>query len=395
MPDQVLQNNTDEEILIKDESGSFKLYSHGQLRDYQEVLSSQLKVSAPSPAPVAPNLPIDTGMEEPMLQPPPPAVRKKTASFYFHPEDEEEAAKFAPAAEADNLKKYGLEKIVNKAIADHQLSLSQQLQSRLQNIIFSYLRDRRTAVDFQEALVRAEPEGGMNFSVEQAEKLMVFLKDIKGKINKEQGLVIEEKELKKNEVSAKPSSAKTFPLQKAAPSSAAELKPIPKVGQEPKISLMPEIESSTAVSQPARPAEAVFRQAEKIPPKLFKFQRPVKEGKMSDVKREYKLVGPVEELASLDLITFRRLGLDTRARSEKIVNRIEALAQDSFIKKAAGLKAWRSCPLYRMYLAVGQAGMEHQLAAAEIIEQYQSAGKEILTLEEFEAISDINRHLRF
>lgn len=357
-------NDFNDEILVKDESGEFKILSHGEFKPYQE------KVRKPLVKPST-KLPVDTGMEEPMLQPPPPVVRKETASFYFHPEDEEEVAKFKTALTGPTIgKRYSLDKVVNKVIENYQLSLDELLKSRLRNIIFSYLRDRRTLIDFQEALVRSSEDGGMNFSQEQVEKISNFLKEIKEKVETERGLVVDEEE--EGQVITSPiKTVKEEPLRPEKPG----LKPVPKV---------------------EKPQPEIKKEVKEVPPKKrLSFQRPVKKGKITDVKKEYKLFGPVEELASLNLQTFRQLGATTSERAEKVVRRIESLVEESLGKKAAGLKAWRSCPLYRMYIAVGQAGMEHELAVSKIIEQYQTGGKEILTLEEFEAITDINRQLRF
>ena len=363
MPDQDNQNYLNDEILIRDEFGNFQIYSQGQLKPYQ-----------PSKIPVRQQAvsiqPIDTGMEEPMLQPPPPVVRKSMASFYFHPEDEEEVAKFKDRGGAIATGKlYSLDKIVKKINESYQLHLAEQLFTRLRNIIFSFLRDRRTLLDFKEALVRSEINGGMNFSLEVTEKIASFLTEIKQKVALESGLVIDEKE--ETELLTKEK------ITKLKPSETAGLKvsprPIPRVAPRPLVKQAEE----------ARPLRAV------------RFQRPVKAGKMSDVKKDYRLYGPVEELGSLDLETFRRLDATTAEIIEKVIKKVESLIHESLSKKAAGIKAWRSSPLYKMYLAVGQASMEHRISVAEIINQYHNSGKEILTLEEFEAITDINRRLRF
>lgn len=390
MPDQDLQTNSDEEILIKDESGSFKLYSHGQLRDYQEIRSrkpapSALGATSPRPPALKTTL-IDTGMEEPMLQPPPPMIRKETASFYFHPEDEEEVAKLesstVPPNGAGQSKRYSLVKIFNRVMEFYQLTLTDLLKSRLKNIIFSYLRDRRILMDFRDALMRQEIEGGMNFGKDLAERVINFLKEIKEKIEKEGGLVVEEtgavQETGKNSAAAiKTSQPKAIPRLEAEP-------PLKNIFSSGTVQAKEEIATPKAEGSPTAKTEE--KQV---------FRRPFKKGKMTDVKRDYKLYGPVEELACLDIATFRRLGATTSERAEKVIKKVELLAQESLIKKSTGLQAWRSSPLYKMYLAVGQASMEYNLAIAKIIEQSQQAGKEIITVEEFEAITDINKRLRF
>jgi len=116
---------------------------------------------------------------------------------------------------------------------------------------------------------------------------------------------------------------------------------------------------------------------------------------MDDIQKDYKLAGPTEELAGLTLQTLRRLGSDAASQSAKIGQKIDLLGEQSLTKKALGIQAWRRSPLYKMYLAIGQASMEHGLSVQKVIEQYLSQGKEIMTLEEFEAISDLNKQFRF
>jgi len=122
-----------------------------------------------------------------------------------------------------------------------------------------------------------------------------------------------------------------------------------------------------------------------------------KKGKMpmDDIQKDYKLAGPTEELASLTLQTFRRLGSEAVSQASKISQKVDLLGEQSLIKKAQGIQAWRHSPLYKIYLAIGQASMEHGLSVQKVINQYLSQGREIMTLEEFEAISDLNKQFRF
>jgi len=327
-------------------------------------------------------LPIDTGLEEPMLQPPPPIIKQPLASFYFHPEDEEEAAKLqAKAKDAGAGKSYSLGKIAEKAIASYQLTLDPALAGRFKTTLFSFLRDRRTLVDFQEALKRPQAEGGLALAAELTEKITNFLKEIKEKIAAEGGLVIDRQEEERIMQKSPALAGGDKLVNRPSP---ILFQTLSKSGQRPEAAL---------AGRPLAPITPVA--SEGVKKTSLPLRRPLKRGTINDVKKEYKLIGPLEELAGLDLTTFHRLGDNTVDRATKVVSRIESLIKDSLTRKAAGIKAWRSSPLYRMYIAVGQASMEHSIDVAQIIDQYQQANKEIISLEEFEAITDINRQLRF
>ncbi len=373
MIDNNLQSNDlNDEILVLDESGKFKILSGGELKPYDLKFETKANVASPKPLTAV----MDTGMEEPMLQPPPPMVRKKTATFYFHPEDEEEVAKAHPPLDLPPQKQYSLDKITSKVIDSFQLTLADELKKRLRIVIYTYLRDRRTLVDAIDVLKRPKIDGGLELTSELSDRILIFLKEIKEKIIQEKGLVIDE-QLEKPSIMKKAVKALAVPLSSSTP---LEIK---------KAETTPVIKEKVVSAVPLRPQDSQAK------PLLFK--RPLKKWKIAvaDIQKDYKLVGPVEELASLSLPTLRRLGATSQDQVQKILTKVNLLGEDSLAKKAAGIQGWRKSPLYKMYLAIGQASLEHGLTVAEIINQYHLQGKEIMTLGEFEAISDLNKLLRF
>jgi len=368
------QDTFNDEILILDESGEFKLVSDSQSAKITPAAAAGGKSASVKPTTSI----IDTGMEEPMLQPPPPVVRSANASFYFHPSDEEEVAKIKTPVLPQ--KKYSLDKIIAKLTADFKLNFSAELASRFRALSFNYLRDRKTLVETADALKRQSSQGGLEITPEIAEHLMAFLTEVKTRVTKEQGLIVDE-------TLRQAQGEQALGSEPVVQKSGSPVKP-----PEPAVVKAVPVMESIPVSKPAAaptPKE-VF-----LPPK--RLVKPLIPGKvpMGDVHKDYKLVGPLEELNSLSLLTFRRLGASTVERTAKIFSKIDYLGKESLVKKAGGVKAWRQSPLYKMYLAIGQASLEHSLAISEIIKQYQAQGEEIMTLEEFEAIGDLNRRLRF
>ena len=407
MADELQSNN--DEILVMDETGQFKILSGGQLKSFDSFSDSAAAGTAlenDEEENLQPILPIDTGYEEPMLQPPPPALYKQTSSFYFHPADEEEAAKHQSGhSDSAGRKKYSLDKIVVKVAENYQLDQNGELFSRLRSAIFNFLRDRRSAVDTKDMLLRPSASGGLNLKAELSDNLLEFLKKIKQKIEGQAGVVVDEKE-EAGVQSMSGQFKKTTIVQPQEIKLPVPPKPIATVPAVSKFEL-PKNAPLIPVSEPAPVVQtASIRtplpdlpqvKAKTAMPGMAKFQRPLKEGapRLTDVKKDYKLVGPVDELSLLTLETFRRLGVTAAERSQKIAAKINLLAKDSLSKKALGLNAWRQSPLYKMYLALGRASMEHGLDLDAVIKEYTGQGKEILTLEEFNAITDINKQLRF
>lgn len=364
-----------DEILILDESGEFKLLSGANLKPYHQAARPDLRLARPAasvgqkPSAEPVTSLIDTGMEEKMLQPPPPVVRSQTASFYFHPSDEEEVAKIKPLASPSiQQKKYSLDKIIAKLAADFKLNFSPDVAARFRNLSFNYLRDRKTEIETAETLKRPMSEGGLALTLEATDHIIAFLKEVKVKVTKEQGLIVDEK------------MSEESPAKAVMPPAASSVKPA--VVSKP---LAEEIKAPPA----AAPKETLLP--------LRRLVKPMVGGKvpMGDVQKDYKLVGPLEELNSLSLTTFRRLAPTSAERAGKIFSKIDYLGKESLVKKAGGIKAWRESPLYKMYLAIGQASLEHSVGISEIIKQYQAQGEEIITMEEFEAVGDLNRKLRF
>ena len=126
-------------------------------------------------------------------------------------------------------------------------------------------------------------------------------------------------------------------------------------------------------------------------PISFRGSRP----KIQDIKIAPKLIGPLEELRSLNLIDFRRLSPNPQEAAQKIKQKIENLASESFAKRMAGIKAWQASQLYRLYLIIGQQSIQRNKLVREIIDERQQRGEPILTLAEFESIMDLNKSLRF
>src|SRR3989339_262038 len=117
--------------------------------------------------------------------------------------------------------------------------------------------------------------------------------------------------------------------------------------------------------------------------------------KMEDVKFVPKLLGPIEELKEIDLVNFRRLDSDPNKAIFKINNKIKFLEEESFAKRLAGIKAWRQSKINPLYLNMGRESINIQKPIEDIINIRKNNNQEYLTIEEFSAVMDLNKGLRF
>lgn len=142
------------------------------------------------------------------------------------------------------------------------------------------------------------------------------------------------------------------------------------------------------VSRPSVAGETKKKVVDVIP-------KAVLETNVTPTKPAHVLTGPLQELQTLDLINWRRLGRDAKERARKILEKINLLEHDSFTKKAQGISNWRQSPVYQMYLDLGAESMVSNKDVDTLIRERQGQGQDALSSEEFIAISDLNKDLRF
>ena len=117
--------------------------------------------------------------------------------------------------------------------------------------------------------------------------------------------------------------------------------------------------------------------------------------KMVDIKPTSRMRGPLEELAYMDLKNFKLLDTDPKKAAEDVYEKIALLADQGFPKKVEGITAWQQCPVVRLYKEMSVQGIREAMPIQKVIEKRQRENKEVLSLTEFETISDINKHLTY
>lgn len=129
-----------------------------------------------------------------------------------------------------------------------------------------------------------------------------------------------------------------------------------------------------------------------------KFRTPTQVGgkkMISDVTFEPKALDPINELRYLDLVTFRRYGPDAETRVNKIRDKIKLLEEENYTRRIDGIRAWRTSPVNNLYIKLGHESISKTMPINAIIEEREKKHEDFLSQDEFDAIMDLNREIRY
>lgn len=147
--------------------------------------------------------------------------------------------------------------------------------------------------------------------------------------------------------------------------------------------------------RPVFPARRLTPNTQMVRPRPFTSERT----RLDDIKhvdgRTPQTTGPVDELHAITLEEFRTLGVGTPEAIQKLKEKFDALAKESYALRIQGIMAWRSSPLSQLYLNIGQESMETRQPVGQLVTQRRQRNEPTLTEDEFSAIADLNRVLRF
>jgi hypothetical protein len=199
----------------------------------------------------------------------------------------------------------------------------------------------------------------------------------------------------------------TVPAARKAKQAARKDKMEQKLAAKPTLqqvqkTLQPDEPTSTYSTQPAATSQVEPPQpaSTTAPRKAFlpklRRSRAVRRPLVDDVRLQPSMVmGPIDELRAMDTIEFRRLSPDPVSAARRLKDQIELLAEESITKQAEGIEAFKQSPLNRLYLELGNASIASGKSVTAVIDERTAAGQPTLSDSEFNAISDLNKQLRF
>lgn len=356
---------------------------------------------------------------------------KKEATFGQTVQQEKgTASTITPVASGKQL---GLEEILQAVKDESGLVFEDEvLEHRFENIIRSYFKEIRDEIQVEETLAKPKKIGGLEFTPEKATQVVRIIKEYRKKHSeKDKNLVrsldyIKNDHLfgvKKNDNNFKPTISRLEAEKEAEvikneetkekESEESEESEITKVDQALKkrfesgaiLPMFPKIEKPLAIPSASK---THFLKAEEISGNTKEVKKQETGSiaiKIKDSTNDEKLVkdvdqgrlravGPIEELAEMTLIDLQRWGGGEKT-SQIILDKINLIGELSLRKKDEGIRAWQRSPLFKLYLEIGEEALNQKKTIHQIIQQREKNKQSFLTLEDFEAINELGRKLRF
>lgn len=419
------------------------------------VIKEEPAIGAPVARPEASSAETAAGVAPPSVSAH-AAPKPKDDFITIKPEDEKEIqllkedSRTVKAAEQADETVKRIEASIQKIYQASGLKTEDEaMEKRVKTVIGNRLRDVRDQMETLETMVQPKELGGLGLGQDSARNLLNViqssLKEVHvthaAQIQKEKTRWVEGERVKTVEGSAKEAAAQQNELERlfqsiVAKSAKAQKKmntsalaaqesrgetqpPAPKAPASPPPNLPiatsnpvpPELRAPAVVPLPAA-ATAVISKPTVMPPRPpLTFVRPVPgvpvvppnaarapgettRPRMEDVKAPPRLTGPVEELRAITIVDFRRLSKDPKEACLKVKDKIDLLAEQSYTRRSEGIAAWTASEAVRTYLELMREGL-NGMPLKDAIAARQAAKKPYLTTEEFQAVAELSRQLRY
>jgi len=437
--------------LKKVRDGDIIDYTPKEIHTEPAIQSDQQESETPAPpAPPQPTTPAFQVSVPPSrlqaattsLQPSAPISASDTAPLEMEPEDAAEIKQHkANLQEITGAKQLdasvAINAIIENIIHEHRMTFEDDiLLKRFTKVLESKLRDIRNSIETKEVLTRQKKVGGLELSEEIADKVIHSADREAKKLHQKEIIDQEGSKMKtapepseilmpktkesvlapapppfvprpgeKKEIQEKPVSPEHIIKEEpkpAAPEPAVEMQQEP-IQLEPESKPILSIEKEEPVHQeqiekerPAAPepstADALYGMPAEEMPRRMNIQAQTADDRpqVIDIKQPMKIVGPIDEIADIDLKEFRRLGQSPQEAADKIIEKVELLEENSWQVRMDGLNAWKQSPVHKLYVEIGRESIESNTAVEELIRKRREANKPYIALDEFFAINKLN-----
>lgn len=365
------------DIPVKDKAGNFRFIGFFPEPDNKFIGEETTKVGADSLEPDSGNQPIHrTPFSNVTANKSTDVNNDGKAKYYFDADDQSDVEKMA-VAPAHPGKSEEYENAAIWLVRQLGIPLNVELQQRLVRVVISRWKEMRDDRQTKEVLTRSRDNGGLGLSQSQADNIVKS-------IVKDRDIAIEKG---KNVNSG---MLKRALVNQSAPTSVATNR----VDNDIVIGEGDSQKTNGDSSKSKTSAEGGRLMTEikprSLPPEKTETIQP-KQSKSESERETINVVGPVDELRTITLSDFRRMGKDPKTAAQKIYQKIDLLGDESLEIKAAGISAWKESDIYKDYLAIGQKSIQEGVQMDEIFKQQKNG----MTKEEFDAIVDLNGKLSF
>ncbi len=234
------------------------------------------------------------------------------------------------------------------------IAVDTALRNRALMVIVSCLKGLRTRLQAKDAFTKPATEGGLGFSADQTESVLKIIKE------------------KLNPATPDPASLPAAVIKMVAPPTNLPIIITPPP-QLPAITPPPPLSIKQSTARPIEAPKARF---------------------VMDVRPPIKLVSPAEELA-FSLVDFRRISSNPYEAIARIQEKITTLGQQSLATKLDGIASWQQSEVVRTYAAIVEESMGTHVPYEDAIAKQKQQGAPTLSKEEFLAVIELNKRLRF
>ncbi len=274
--------------------------------------------------------------------------------------------------------------------------VSLELVTRLETAVSARLRDVRDTNETKELLARAVASGGLGLSGEKLDTVIDRLEKTDREIHEK--LQESQEQSKRQWVRSSQEAVTTREAARAEQEVAERDAVYAKVaGGAKKV-----VSNSTPPTLPSAPLLPSPRGGEEVlspPPRGGvrggAIKTPISRPQLHDVKPTIKLVGPVEEIALMTPDQFRRLGATPADAARRLMDKVEVLRSESFVLRNDAIKAWQRSPAVALYKEIAAESLTQGKPIAAILDERSKSGKPSFSRDEFNAIIELNRRLRF
>lgn len=264
--------------------------------------------------------------------------------------------------------------------------------NRLRTLIQLRIKDIRSTEQTKETLLRAEKDGGVGLTSEQAREILNLLPNEEMLIPHEDYLPSTTSPLNsfRSAPTAKPEPVKIVP---SAPMSAPVNVPAPKPMITPFKPMMPAQPMKPAAPAPTpadkqkvidtfvknNPEESFFKLAADLKPKPM----------MQDIVTKNTPMGPTDEIRFFTLTDFRRLSGNPEEAAMRFKQKFVNLRDESILLYLDAVSGWKNSPLYIEYVTTATAALSKKMRLGS-----ESDLKKI-SIPEMKAIINMERQLDY
>lgn len=285
---------------------------------------------------------------------------------------------------AEKEKIYGLQA---KAVLDQVKLLlpSLDMEKRFFSVVTSYFRGAQDEKELQSMLAATAQEGGVELEAERVNAVMAAVLDVKKNFTGTVQKIM-------------PVKAPSRGMQPTLEMVKKQLQQQNQKKEDPTI-----LDDALSASEPIEDMFAQLSQDQSTKPLVAPSsvtapKKPNMQQVASSTQNQregQKVMSPIDELRQMTLFEFRRLAQTSQQATQKLLDMVELLAEESLAKKADGINAWKQSQLHQLYVRIGNDSLESGKSVEAVIADAQKENRETLTMEEFSAIADMNQKMRF